>query len=69
MIPWGDIVMHNQALDGPPNNNKNDRDRGKFEMMELLFGRINVSNQAEGVVWECNLCGKTTDTEENYGTA
>ena len=60
--------MRNQALGEQPNNNKNDRDLCTFERMKLLFDRIRVPNQAEGVIWECNLCDDTTDTKENYGT-
>ena len=63
-VPWGDIVMHNRAQGETIDNNKTDRDRGMFGRMELLFGRIKVTNQAEGVVWECNICEKTTDTKE-----
>ena len=46
------------------NDDRNDFERGTFERAELLFGRINITNQAEGVVWGCNLCTKTTDAEQ-----
>ena len=64
-IPWEDIVQHNRKdNERPREEEKNDQERGNFERMEILFGRIGVSNQAEGVVWECNLRDKTADTKE-----
>ena len=64
LIPWDDIVRHNPAQDDQPNENKNDYGRGTFGRMELLFGRIRVSDQAGGVVWECNICDKTTEAKK-----
>lgn len=64
-VPCEDIAEHNHALGIPRNNeNKNDFERGTFERAELLCGRIKVTNQAEWVVWECNMCAKTTDAKQ-----
>ena len=63
-VPWDDIVEHNQTQGGPHDMNKiSDLDRGTFERKELLFGRITVANQAEGVAWGFNLCDKTADAK------
>ena len=65
----GDIVEHNQSLEGPQDNEyKNDFERGTFGRTELLCGRIKVTNQAEGVVWGRNMCTKTTDAKQKLRT-
>ena len=64
-VPREDIVEHNKALEMPQKNDGvGDFKRGTFERAELLFGRINAPNQAEGVVCGRNMCTETTDAKQ-----
>ena len=67
---WKDIVKANN-IENPKvnsNNNENRKDTSNFAKMGILFSRINITNDEDGVHWDCNQCTYTAYENNDYET-